>query len=317
MVTRITQSDVERFKRNDAASYDDVTAAYDDFTQRCTLPIARRLLDQAGLRPGNRVLDVGTGTGVVAWEAVARVAPDGEVVGVDLSEGMLAAARAKAAHRSSGGGQTTVQPRFIKMDAEALDFPNGHFHAVVSLYALAHFPHPDRALMTFFRVLERGGRLAIGVGTAAPFWSLRAWGKRLARLPGMLRSRTGRQLNAPNLLHALLDELLPRASEAEESAWAVAHANRTAVVHRMVREAGFVKVRTEWNARTEIVNSAEEFWNLQVTFSSRARKRLAGASPDAVEEIREKFFERCRRVQSRGGRLAYPYAAYLVWARKP
>src|SRR2546423_7647865 len=63
--------------------------------------LAERLLAHVPLRPGDRVLDVACGTGIVARIAAPRVAPTGKVVGVDLNEAMLAVARARSAEEGT------------------------------------------------------------------------------------------------------------------------------------------------------------------------------------------------------------------------
>src|SRR6516164_2902240 len=108
-------ADPERFKVQDASSYDTVANDFDRFTRRFTPPIARKLVTLANLQPGATVLDVGTGTGVVALEAASRVGPGGHVIGIDLSGGMLAVARE---HAKRGGGTS----EFRVMDAENLAF---------------------------------------------------------------------------------------------------------------------------------------------------------------------------------------------------
>jgi hypothetical protein len=64
------------------------------------------------------------------------------------------------------------------------------------------------------------------------------------------------------------------------------------------------------------LNTPEEFWEIQRTFSSIARKRIAGAAPEMVNLLREDFLRKCRDVQERGGRLVYPFAAFFVVARR-
>src|SRR5688572_30101410 len=129
------RDDILEFKQKDASSYDEVTAEFDRFTERFTGVIASRVVECARLHPGEQALDVGSGTGVVTFKAAARIAPHGKIVGIDLSDGMLRKAREKSAQ---AGGTGTVS--FLKMDAEALEFPDGAFDCVLSLYALRHFP---------------------------------------------------------------------------------------------------------------------------------------------------------------------------------
>src|SRR3989337_3754108 len=86
----------QTFKTRDASSYDSVTDEFDRFTDRLSPPLAAQMIYLAQLAPSNWVLDVGTGTGLVALQAAQEVGPNGKVLGIDLSDGMLDTARAKA-----------------------------------------------------------------------------------------------------------------------------------------------------------------------------------------------------------------------------
>jgi SAM-dependent methyltransferase len=107
------------------------------------------LLDAAGVGAGHRVLDVGTGPGLVAREAAGRGA---EPVGLDFSEQMLSEAR-----RLHPGLE------FRSGSAEALPFDDGEFDAVVGNFVLHHSGDPGRVLEEAFRVLRPGGRMAFTV----------------------------------------------------------------------------------------------------------------------------------------------------------
>jgi SAM-dependent methyltransferase len=111
---------------------------------------AGRVADAAGVKTGDRVLDVGCGTGVLAREAAGRVGPDGQVVGLDLNEGMLAVA-------------TRTEPRieWRAGDAAALPFKDASFDVVLSQFALMFFPDRGAALREMWRTLAPGGRLAV------------------------------------------------------------------------------------------------------------------------------------------------------------
>ena len=115
-------------------------------------PWAPRVADAALLAPGQKVLDVACGTGVLAREAALRVAPDGTVTGLDRNEGMLAVARRAAPGLDWRSGV-----------AEALPFPDRAFDAVVSQFGLMFFADRVTALREMWRVLPPGGRLAVAV----------------------------------------------------------------------------------------------------------------------------------------------------------
>ena len=89
------------------AMFDRVARGYDLLNSVMTAGLhhqwRRRAVEIAGVGPGDRVLDVATGTGDLAIELAKRVAPAGEVIGSDFSEGMLALARKKAPQLRSSG----------------------------------------------------------------------------------------------------------------------------------------------------------------------------------------------------------------------
>jgi SAM-dependent methyltransferase len=111
-----------------------------------------RVCGAAGLKPGDRVLDVACGTGVAAREASNRVQPAGSVVGLDINDGMLAVARRRSPEIDWQEGA-----------AESLPFGDGFFDAVVSQFGLMFFADRVMALTEMWRVLRPGGRLAVAV----------------------------------------------------------------------------------------------------------------------------------------------------------
>ena len=114
-----------------------------------------RVADAAAIAPGQRVLDVACGTGVLAREAARRVAPRGAVAGLDRNDGMLAVAR-----------RTAPAIDWVPGQAEALPFDDGAFDAVVSQFGLMFFEDRVVALKEMWRVLRPGGRLAVAVWDA-------------------------------------------------------------------------------------------------------------------------------------------------------
>ena len=113
---------------------------------------APRVAAAANIQPGQSVLDVACGTGVLSREVAARVGPNGSVIGLDVNEGMLAVAKRKAPAIEWRQGV-----------AETLPFEDERFDAVVSQFGLMFFTDRRAALTEMMRVLRPGGHLAVAV----------------------------------------------------------------------------------------------------------------------------------------------------------
>jgi SAM-dependent methyltransferase len=113
---------------------------------------APRLADVAGIRPGQAVLDVACGTGIVARTVADRLGGDGRIVGVDINEAMLSVAR-----------RVRPELEWRQGDAAALPFPDAEFDAVLCQMALMFFPDTAGALREMSRVARREGVVALAV----------------------------------------------------------------------------------------------------------------------------------------------------------
>ena len=113
---------------------------------------AARLADRASLQPGQLALDVACGSGAWTLCAAARVAPGGQVIGLDINTDMLAAARRK----QTGPDAAPVEWR--EGSADALPFADAAFHAVCCQLGMMFFPDCAVALREMRRVLVPGGR---------------------------------------------------------------------------------------------------------------------------------------------------------------
>ncbi len=211
-------------KRRMMTAFDTMAVTYDEirFIQHC----AHYLIEHADLRPGSRVLDVATGTGLVAAVAARIVGPEGRVTGIDIAEGMLAKARQRAA------SQDAAPIVFRVADAENLDFPDNAFDTVLCASGLFFMPDISRALQEAYRVLAPGGTCwftGFGPGLLQPLIDL--WRNRL-QLHG---------LNVPPLPH------LRMASEA--------------VCRQLTEAAGFHQVTIEVGQVGYYAASVHERWS--------------------------------------------------------
>jgi ubiquinone/menaquinone biosynthesis C-methylase UbiE len=130
------------------------------FVPAIAAPLAADLVELAALRPGERVLDLACGTGVVARRAAERVAPDGRVVGADVNAGMLAVARAAA--------PGVCESDWREANAEDLPFPDEAFDVALCQLGLQFFADKPASLRELRRVLVPGGRLFVNVPGPTP-----------------------------------------------------------------------------------------------------------------------------------------------------
>lgn len=112
-----------------------------------------RLLQALALRPGEHVLDVGVGPGLLAGDMAATVGEKGHVAGVDQSEAMVAMARTRC--------EAWPWTDFQLADATALPFEDGRFHAATATQVYEYVADMDAALAELARVLAPGGRAMI------------------------------------------------------------------------------------------------------------------------------------------------------------
>jgi SAM-dependent methyltransferase len=141
--------------------WDRISDIYRREIDRRFAPVVENVIARANLAPGQRVLDLGTGTGTVAEQAAAIVGPSGHVLGVDISTEMLELARQRLADQ----GLRNVTLREGR--AEALPAQDGGFDVVLASLSLMYVIDRATAAREIARVLRPGGRL-VGAVWAGP-----------------------------------------------------------------------------------------------------------------------------------------------------
>jgi demethylmenaquinone methyltransferase/2-methoxy-6-polyprenyl-1,4-benzoquinol methylase len=171
------------------AMFDRIAGVYDAMNAVMTAGLhhrwRERAADLAGLAPGERALDVATGTGDLALALARRVGARGEVVGCDFSERMLELARDKAA-----SAPARAPARFEVANALALPYPDGAFDAATVGFGARNFADLERGVAEMTRVVRIGGRvvvLEITTPQRPPLsWFFALWFDRLVPLLGRL-----------------------------------------------------------------------------------------------------------------------------------
>lgn len=248
-------------------------------------PFDEPLLSPLELAPGHRVLDLATGPGEPALTIARRVAPDGEVLGVDLAENMVEIARRNAKE------QGVDNVAFEAMDAEALDLDDGTFDAVVSRFGVNLFTDPNAALAEAFRVLEAGGRSSFLV------WSS----------PGE-RSPALHAIVGPMLEFAEPDETgyLPTPYELGEEG----------VMTEMLEGAGFVDCGED-KTMTELVFEGPDAYLEAVLEGSPLGHSLREEDDDVQQAVLQMTRENLEEWRGDDGRVVLPAEAVVASGRKP
>jgi len=140
--------------------FDSVASRYDLMNDLMSLGIHRlwkhQTVEVAGVRRGQRVLDLASGTGDLAERFAGIVGPEGEVVVSDINSAMLTRGRDRLLDDGVAGNAYYAQ-----LDAEALPFADDHFDCVTIGFGLRNVTHKQRALDEMFRVLRPAGRAVI------------------------------------------------------------------------------------------------------------------------------------------------------------
>jgi len=233
-------------------------------------PLATDLIRLAGLRDGERVLDVACGTGVVARLASVQVGAAGKVVGVDINPGMLAVARSAT--------PPGMSIEWHEAAAESMPLPDASFDVVLCQMGLQFMPDKHAALREMSRLLAPGGRLILNVPgpTPRPFTIM---GDALARHLG--RDAAGFVL-------------------------AVFSLHDTAEIERLVRGAGFRDVTVQADTTTLRLPAPKDFlWQyvhstpLAGTVAQMDDERRAALEHDVVTEWQDSVEERALMLQVR------------------
>jgi ubiquinone/menaquinone biosynthesis C-methylase UbiE len=240
---------------------------------------AADLVARAGVRRGDRVLDIACGTGIVARAAHERVGKEGTVTGLDINPAMLAVARSQ-----------TADVQFVRGSALALPFDDAAFDVVLCQFGLQFFPNRATALAEMRRVLTVGGRL--GASVYGP----------IEHNPATLA-----------LAQALDHHLGTGASQTKRAEHVLAY---PALVEKLAGDAGFADISLTTETKLVRFSSAPEWVNVQLTatpLASLLAERLA--RPGMTERITSSVVDALQRYEVPGG-LEFPVEAHILLATR-
>lgn len=147
--------DLDEVRRLVHQGWEEVAAEYGADPLGLFAPCAGRLLTLLQPPPGAVLLDIGTGAGAVAFQALSWIGAGGRVIGSDIAMSMLRHAKQASAKPESAADA------LCQMDAEELGFADGSFDVVACAFSLFQFPDMGRALAEMARVVRREGRVGL------------------------------------------------------------------------------------------------------------------------------------------------------------
>jgi ubiquinone/menaquinone biosynthesis C-methylase UbiE len=210
-------------------------------------PFALDLVTEAGLRPGERALDVACGTGTIARLAAERVGPGGSVSALDVNAGMLSVARSLP---------SAIPVKWFETAAESVPLPDDSFDVIFCGLGLQFFADKSAALREMHRVLAPGGRVYISTPV-------------------------------PNAFFDLFDRAIARHVNEEASAFvhAVFSLNDPREMEALLGDAGFSAITTRTNSRSVQLPPAREFmWQyIYCTPLMAALPQSGNAQTEALE----------------------------------
>jgi enediyne biosynthesis protein CalE5 len=153
-----TQIDAGEFRAGQRRDWGTAAKGWHDWQEliyQTTAPVSKRLVEMAGIKPGDRVLDVAAGAGEPALTAARVAGPDGQVIATDISPEMLG----HGSERAAAAGIDNIE--FLETDASSLDFPPDSFDAALSRWGIIFEPQAEAAAARIRGFLKPGARMAI------------------------------------------------------------------------------------------------------------------------------------------------------------
>lgn len=278
-------ADDSKFKRELKAGWDDSAAGWKKWWpsfERAAQRVNDRLVALAEIAPGDRVLDLATGSGEPALTAARAVGPSGHVVAVDQSKGMLALAR----ERIAAAGLTNVE--LVEADAEALSWEPKSFDAVLSRWGLMFMPDLDGVVHKIHHALKPDGCFATAVwATADKVPLIKLARDEIARITGQAPPP-----NAPDPTR-LAD---------------------TSILDRALVAAGFWDISIERMTVTFEFASAEAFADFRSDIGG-TRAAMLVQNPDVRRQLREAIVAAARKFAAASGIVRLDNEAILVSAQ--
>lgn len=241
-----------------------------DYVDARGASVAEAMLDLAGVRPGERALELACGPGGVGLAAARRVGPEGEVVLSDVAREMTAIASARA--RALGLANVSIR----ELDLERIDEPDASYDVALCREGLMFAVDPARAARGLLRILRPGGRVAVAV------WGPRDRNPWLALVLDAVSAQIGAPVPPPGV----------------PGPFALGDPGRLA---GLLRDAGFADVVDGELPVPLRVPSFEEWWARTTALAGPLARIMTSLPDGAVRSITSRLREMVRPYETPGG----------------
>jgi ubiquinone/menaquinone biosynthesis C-methylase UbiE len=269
--------DATKFRQASHAAWEAMAPGWDErhaYFEDVTRPVTARMLERLEPAPGQTILELAAGTGIVGFGAASLVEPGGRVIVSDFSEAMVEAAASHASRLKLANVECRT------LDAERLDLPDASFDGVLCRWGYMLMGDPPAAFAETRRVLRRGGRLSTAVFSAP---AQNPW----AAMPSQILQEGGHM----------------RPAEAgTPGIFALADPDR---LRLLFASAGFLEPEIDEVRFTFHFTDADDYWEFVVTMVGAIAMVLNALEAGERERVK---VEMARRVASfeRAGRIEMP-----------
>lgn len=272
----------EEYKSSLSEVFSRASPTYDHIGPAFFSYFGKKLVEFADLRKGSSVLDIACGRGAVLFPSSEAVSNSGEVVGIDISKGMISQTNQEIQRRKIENTQVFV------MDAERLNLSDSHFDYVLCGLCLFFFPDLMRALREFFRVLKPGGYVISSTFKKQKDDELtKEWDQ-------LNKSFKDRVADVPKV------ETLNLSTSRE--------------IKQKMLEAGFVKPEVIIRRKTFYYRDEDEWW--QTAWSHVHRRYLERIPAEYLPEYKSRAIDILRKEETDRG-IPFTWELLLSKARKP
>ena len=248
-------------------------------------PLTSGLVEEARIGLGDKVLDIGGGSGEPSLTIAGIVGPTGSVMFTDPVAGMVETAQAEAGRRAL----TNIQ--FKQCSADNLPFADGTFDVAVGRLSAMFFVDPIIGVRQALRVIRNDGYVAFAVWgpeEANPFFST---------------------------VNDVVDRFVESAEEDPDAPDAFRFASRGKLA-AILEKAGAAKVtERQFNFQIEAPIAFEQFWQLRTEMSESLREKMAGLTPAQLPAVKQAAADAAQRYFA-GGKMNFPAEALIVTGRK-